>query len=233
MREDICTIPISEVFENGDGCPICRMRKMLEDRIVDYILGAAMMEPDVRIETNRLGFCSNHLQQMMSRRNRLQLGLILETHLKEIENEVFKKGVFGLNNKKSAYSAARTVESCFVCDKVDFGMKSLIKTLFITYNNQLDFRETFRKQEFLCLPHYKMLCESAKEHLSKKPLSDFNEDILNLSKGYLQSLYNDVHEFTKMFDYRNSSDENADFSSVTNSIERAYDYLCAKGEETL
>ena len=31
MREDICSIPISEIFEPKDGCPFCRMRDMLED----------------------------------------------------------------------------------------------------------------------------------------------------------------------------------------------------------
>lgn len=98
MRDDICTIPLSEVFEDGDGCPICRMKRMLEERITDYILGAAMMEPDVRIETNKLGFCKSHLTKMMKKHNRLQLGLILETHLQEIEAEVFKKGIFGVNN---------------------------------------------------------------------------------------------------------------------------------------
>ena len=43
MREDITSIPISEVFEPRDGCPICRMRDMLEARVVDYITGAAMI----------------------------------------------------------------------------------------------------------------------------------------------------------------------------------------------
>ena len=56
MRDDICTIPVSEVFEVNDGCPICRMKKTVEDHIIDYIMGAAMMEPDVRIETNKKGF---------------------------------------------------------------------------------------------------------------------------------------------------------------------------------
>ena len=60
MREDICSIPISEIFEPKDGCPFCRMRDMLEDRMATYITGAAMMEPDVRIETNRQGFCKDH-----------------------------------------------------------------------------------------------------------------------------------------------------------------------------
>ena len=38
MREDICSIPISEIFEPKDGCPFCRMRDMLEDRMATYIL---------------------------------------------------------------------------------------------------------------------------------------------------------------------------------------------------
>lgn len=45
MRDDITSIPISEVFEPRDGCPICRLRNTLEDRVVEYITGAAMMEP--------------------------------------------------------------------------------------------------------------------------------------------------------------------------------------------
>ena len=55
MRDSIYTIPISEVFEPRKGCPICSIRNTLEQRCVEYIMGAAMMEPDVRIETNPLG----------------------------------------------------------------------------------------------------------------------------------------------------------------------------------
>ena len=57
MRDDICTIPVSEGFEEKDGCPLCRMRAIAEKRVIDYIMGAAMMEPDVRLNTNELGFC--------------------------------------------------------------------------------------------------------------------------------------------------------------------------------
>ena len=67
MREDICSIPVNEVFEPKDGCPFCRMRDMLEDRMTTYITGAAMMEPDVRIETNRQGFCFEHFNQPAGR----------------------------------------------------------------------------------------------------------------------------------------------------------------------
>ena len=84
MRDSIYTIPISEVFEPKCGCPICQMRDTLEERSVEYIMGAAMMEPDVRMETNKKGFCSFHFNQMLRRKNRLSLALILESRLMEI-----------------------------------------------------------------------------------------------------------------------------------------------------
>ena len=73
MKETIATIPINDLFAPKDGCPFCRMRDMLEDRMATYITGAAMMEPDVRIETNRLGFCKDHFEHILQRGSRLLL----------------------------------------------------------------------------------------------------------------------------------------------------------------
>lgn len=58
MKETICTIPINDIFMPKDGCPICRMEDMLEKQYVKFITGDAMMEPNIRIETNKKGFCS-------------------------------------------------------------------------------------------------------------------------------------------------------------------------------
>ena len=73
MRESILTIPVTDIFEPKCGCPICRLRDTLEQRTVEYIMGAAMMEPDVRMETNKLGFCKTHFEQMRACKNRLSL----------------------------------------------------------------------------------------------------------------------------------------------------------------
>ena len=101
MREDICSIPINAIFGPKDGCPICRMRDMLEERLTKYITDAAMMEPDVRIETNRLGFCKDHFDMILSVGSRLSVALILESHLKEIEEKVLF-----LDNEKQAEKKA-------------------------------------------------------------------------------------------------------------------------------
>ena len=66
MKETIYTIPINDAYDVKCGCPICTIEKKLETESLEYIMGAAMMEPDVRLETNRLGlrqkrFCADHI----------------------------------------------------------------------------------------------------------------------------------------------------------------------------
>ena len=90
MNDSIYTIPISEVFEPKDGCPICRMRNTLEKRCVEYITGAAMMEPDIRIKTNEKGFCKTHFPMIYAQKNKLSVALILESHLNEVKSEIFE-----------------------------------------------------------------------------------------------------------------------------------------------
>ena len=62
-------------------------KKLQEDEL-DIILGASMMEPDIRIRTNELGFCLTHYNMMLGRRRMLGMGLILESHLDEVEKKL-------------------------------------------------------------------------------------------------------------------------------------------------
>ena len=91
--EKIYTIPVNEAFEASAadpacGCPFCTLYSKLEENELDLILGASMMEPDVRIKTNELGFCKTHYDMMFTRKNRLGLALMLESHLNELRREV-------------------------------------------------------------------------------------------------------------------------------------------------
>ena len=97
MRDDICTIPISEVFEPKDGCPICRMRNTIESRMVEYILGAAMMEPDFRINSNARGFCKNHYKSLLQNGKALPMALVLQTHIEKQSKTIFAEKI----NKES------------------------------------------------------------------------------------------------------------------------------------
>ena len=227
MRESILTIPVNEVFESKCGCPICRMRNTLESRCIEYIMGAAMMEPDVRIETNRLGFCKTHFDQMMLQKNRLSLALMLQTHLQEIEKNIFtRKSLF--ETKKSRQQKLSAVNcDCFVCSKIDWGMERLLVTFFEMFKKSGEFRAQFTEQEFICLPHFDMLMSAADAKLVKNELSDFEAACRQLTKKYLDSLIADVSHYCNMYDYRNAGAD-ADWGNSRDSIERSVSFLTTR-----
>ena len=140
MREDICSIPISELFEPKKGCPICRMDAMLESRLAEYITGAAMMEPDVRIETNRLGFCSHHFDRICEVGSRLSIALILESHLKEVEERAFSAKAAPKKKKLFGGAAAPEKETCFICENMEKNRNHLVDSLLNLWGKEEDTR---------------------------------------------------------------------------------------------
>ncbi len=226
MRDSILTIPISEILEPREGCPICRMRDMLEQRTVEYIMGAAMMEPDVRIETNRAGFCHTHFQQMMKQKNRLSLALMLQTHLEEVDRQLFsRKKLFEPKNARKA-KLSQINESCFVCEKVDWGMERLMKTFF-EMSSHSDIKQLLSEQEYICLPHFDLLQSLAPAYLQKYELDSFNKLISSLTENYIAVLYKDVSQYCSMYDYRNTG-KDADWGNSRDSIERAVKFLVSR-----
>ena len=226
MRDSILTIPISEILEPREGCPICRMRDMLEQRTVEYIMGAAMMEPDVRIETNRAGFCHTHFQQMMKQKNRLSLALMLQTHLEEVDRQLFsRKKLFEPKNARKA-KLSQINESCFVCEKVDWGMERLMRTFF-EMSSHSDIKQLLSKQEYICLPHFDLLQSLAPAYLQKYELDSFNKLISSLTENYIAVLYKDVSQYCSMYDYRNTG-KDADWGNSRDSIERAVKFLVSR-----
>lgn len=230
MRESILTIPVNEIFEKKCGCPVCSLRDELEQHAVEYIMGAAMMEPDVRIETNKLGFCKEHFEQMRACKNRLSLALMLQTHLQELQKTVFnEKGFFESKeskNKKTTERISKVVNDCFVCAKVEWGFTRWLTNMFDLYKREREFRELFEQQEYLCLPHYKALMRSS-ENMDKSVKQEFREVCTRLVKAQLDELEKDVSQYCKMYDYRNTG-KDADWGNSKDSIERAIKYLTSR-----
>lgn len=222
MRDDICTIPVSEVFEKNDGCPICRMRDTIEERMIDYILGDAMMEPDVRIETNKVGFCEYHYGKMMSRRGRLQLALMLQTHINEINEGIFKKKLFNSDSKREQ-NAKKVIDSCFICSKIEWGMSRLIETVYRCYENERDFRDMFNNQSVFCLPHYERLLSGASKKNMRSYGGEFTDNLNRIAGEYSKKLYADLSKYCTMYDYR--SRENTDWGDSRDAVERTVAFL--------
>ena len=228
MRDDICTIPVSEVFEPKEGCPICRMRDTIEERMLDYIMGAAMMEPDVRQQTNQKGFCTEHTNQMMDRRGRLSLALMLDSRLQELDACLFeKKGFIQPAPSKKGTKAAEMTHGCFVCDKMEWGMERMLETVYRLYETEAEFRDLFDSQPMFCMPHYTRLMQGCDKKTMRAHAGDFAKSLDGITARHLAGLLADVQHYCKMYDYR-SAGEDADWGNARDAVERAVGFLTSR-----
>jgi hypothetical protein len=224
MDEKIYTIPVNMAFEKKDGCPFCTLLRDLENTELDLILGASMMEPDIRIETNKKGFCGRHFAKMFTMKNRLGMGLMLESHLMHISGKVSAKpSIINPNaGEKAADYLDKLCDSCYVCDRIDEKFSKMLITAVYLWEREKQFRQYLREQPFICYDHYRAYLRIAKKHLPKKLYPDFLTDINELQSKYLEKLTGDVSWFCKKFDYRYDEEPWGDSKDA---VERSISFL--------
>lgn len=197
--EQIYTIPVNEAFEKGGdcGCPFCGLFNLLEGNELDLILGASMMEPDVRIKTNELGFCKVHYDMMFVRKNRLGLALMMESHLMEIIAKM-RGGAFA--NPVAALE--KFDNSCYVCGRIEYNFSRMIETAVLLWDNDPAFSGKVAAQKYFCLPHYRRFVAAGKARMNKKKYAEFYRQVSEIEMRYLEKIKEDVSWFCKKFDYR-------------------------------
>ncbi len=222
MKDKIYTIPINESFEKRCSCPVCRLREKTRANSLEYITGAAMMEPDVRIETNRLGFCREHFDDLLNMKNRLSLALMLESRMDEVAEFCFgRKG--SPDGSLADKNVAKTVSTCFICKRIDTYMNHYAENIVYMWKSEPEFERLFAEQEGLCLPCLALLLSVGKKDLNKKQYAEFSRAAATLAKKMHDALRADLSGFTRSFDYRFSDEENTD--RVKNAPSSAATYL--------
>ena len=227
--ETIYTIPINEAFEDAIEqkaagvfvCPFCTVAKKLEEDELDLILGASMMEPDIRVKTNEQGFCPDCFGKMVRRQKRLPLALMLESHLDALHTVLTKKGVFGTSPEKAAKRLQELEADCYVCHKVKTNLKRMMANAVYMWESDPEFVKKVREQSNFCLSHFGSLLAAA-GNLSKKRFAALYEDFSGPTYTYLGSLCGDVSHFCKKFDYRY---EDEPWGNSKDSVERSIRFL--------
>lgn len=205
--EQIYTIPVGEAFDlvgekKECGCPFCVLYKKLQNDEIDIILGASMMEPDIRIKTNKEGFCLSHYNIMLRRKRMLGMGLMLESHLDEVTKWVEGKTLFGKKVQASVDSLSALEESCYVCGRINKNLSAMIATAVYLFESDFSFRERFSKAPWFCLPHYRKMIDYASKKMSKRAFAEFYDVAYKIESEYVKKLKGDVSWFCKKFDYR-------------------------------
>jgi len=225
LEEKIYTIPVNEAFDENDGCPFCRLKRILEDTERDLIMGASMMEPDIRIKTNKLGFCRKHFNKMFEMNNRLSLALMLESHLDEVIDKtvIWKDSLLGKDNTKKAHENMEEIrKSCYICQKTEEKFEKMLLCSIILWQNGNEFKEKMSKQPYFCLEHAGMFLEYAKLKLDKKAFAAFAQQLSDIQTKYINSLRDDVSWFCKKFDYRYDAEP---WGNSKDSVERTIKFL--------
>ena len=193
-------------------CPVCEFVKKEEFSNIEYSLGASMMEPDARVLSNELGYCSRHTQMMYSYGNKLSHALVLETRLKYLTEKIEtikssvkppKKLVIGKDKNKTEISAMlHNSDTCLVCKKLEKTYHRFTDNLFYLYKTDEEFREKFYASKGFCIKHFEDLIHSAEDNLNSIEYADFVTALCDLEDDNLKRVCEDVEWFTKKFDYR-------------------------------
>ncbi len=187
MKEHNYTIPLTEALESDVSCFLCRIEDELEARALDYYMGAAVMEPGVRIETNKKGFCRHHAEKMLEMPKKLPLMLALQTRLDTVAETL----------KKEKKPGKKTEGTCAVCDRTSGQMEKVLENCLWLLQKEPDFLRKFLDSQGVCLHHFHAL--SAKMGRGDGTLYEkLHEHMLEK----LKTLSCDIAAFTRSFDYR-------------------------------
>ena len=225
--EQIYTIPVNEAFdlvsEKGEcGCPICLLYKKLQRDEIDKILGASMMEPDIRQMTNEEGFCLSHYEIMLTKKRMLGMALMMESHLADVKKRMLGSVIIGDKRRAAISSLGELEESCYVCSRIDKNLEAMISTVVYLFESDGEFKKKFLKAPYFCLPHYRRMLEYAAKRMSKRSYSEFYDAAFAVNERYIDTLTSDVSWFCKKFDYRYDSEP---WYNSKDSVKRSVKFL--------
>ena len=215
MKEQLYTIPVNDAFAVDCECPVCSMYDSLERDVIEFTMGPSYMEDDIRMETNKIGFCGHHVKQLYKHQNRLGLALILHTHMQRTNRDLeellssdkpAKKGLFS-KKTENVSPVTEYIEnlnhSCYICNRIDRIFSRYLATIYHCYEHDEEFRRKFASSKGFCTKHFGMLYEGAPSALSGKRLPEFIQTLNQVYLTNMKRVTDDLEWFTDKFDYRN------------------------------
>jgi len=216
MADHIHTIPVLDALRDPGGCAFCKMQAKLESDVIRFIMGPAYMEDDVRMETNKVGFCTTHLNVMYKEQNRLGLALMLHTHIKQLGKDtgaiikgrlpqkIFGKDPNGVLPRLYSH-LSNTKGTCYVCAKAGATFDRYMDTFLHIWGRGGDDARLIESQQSYCMPHFIQLFQFIeKEGRSKR--EKYLDHLLPLWQKLTQELDTDLDWFVQKFDHRNANE---------------------------
>ena len=179
------------------GCPLCRLEQQGVERYLDHQLYENVNSPAWRDQLRAsYGFCHEHAWLGVNKRLGDALGFSILYH--DIVNSLLKaldEDTSSRRNRVERMVASITPgKRCPACEHRDEITRDLLSAL-VEDAHTPEMKAALRDSEGLCLPHLRLVLNSAKE------ISVY-ESILSLHQAKLESLKHELAEFIRKNDYQ-------------------------------
>ena len=240
MKEQLYTIPLMDAFRAEDECPFCYIERNVEQNALDFVLGpqASYMQDDVRAETDKIGFCREHMKKMFLYGENLANALILETRLKMLIKEMKRemKGYTssakaGLMDKlrkdpesmRNSNNVSKWVhekeESCYICNHIKRNYDRYVATFFVLYKRgEREFIDLVKNGKGLCLHHLADVLDVAPLYLNEKEQKELRGILFPQMEANFDRILEDIDWLEKKFDYRY---RDAEWKNSRDAVQRA------------
>ena len=201
MNYHIGNMLIYQEFNGNNECPLCRIRNILEKRLVDQYLNESVMEDFQRRMVNELGFCAHHTDMLRARPNKLSLALQHITRLTALKNKIEVTADIKTAEKMSDVFM-RSGKTCVICDSLETTMVRYYKTVAETFCAEEKFRALLPQTKGFCLEHFGLLLQYAAFAHGKQ--KEYFRILTTVKKKSLDDLLDDLSRFAAKHDYRNA-----------------------------
>ena len=232
MKDHLETAPVIDAVRSKDGCPICRLRGMIETQTVERYLGGAVMEPDIRLRTNAVGFCRTHHRQLMAQKDYHGYALMMQTRLREVGKQLAPAaaglpGTTLLEQKRVAAlrrQLREAVGGCLVCQNMRETVSRYLDIFMKLYREDGSFRADFDQGPGLCLEDLDLLLGAAGSLPSGLRRELLNAVSTQLKAGFATAQA-DLDALCSSFHYGSEEKNNP---RIHQALERAVDLLRGK-----
>lgn len=201
MAYHIDTGLIKDKFKMDCECPLCEIRKIVEEQFLHEFLNDAVMEDNTRIKVGKLGFCARHFDMLFARQNKLSVALQIGTRVDKLSPLIkptknVKEGV------KQAEAIKKSFTTCAICDYTNESMVKYYKTIAQMFKKEKDFIKDLLATKGFCLEHYAELLKYSRH--AGFMAKEYVGVLTGLQQRNLTRVQEELEAFCDSHDYRNA-----------------------------
>ncbi len=206
---------VHDAYAQSGECPLCTLREAAEATYLLSFQRSRVMEPNVRVQTNAIGFCPDHYGKLYRGENKLGLGLVVHTHLQEtlpgIRAAMERIAAPGTGRRaqeriaEAAESLGDLRDRCFICDMLRTDIDRYIFTILYLWSKDPEFPSRFRASRGFCLGHFLDTLRAAPRLLRGDRAQRWTSEAVGLMVSSFEGLEKDLFSFTQLYRSENTS----------------------------